>query len=291
MKKSRIILVIAALCALWSCEKEIEYKGDDEESRLVINQVISKDSTFKVEIQRSLFFLESNSGNVVINDANIVLMNKTTGTIETQSSGSSGVYQFGMVAEQGHSYSIQVTHPNFPTAHSETVIPVEIPLISVDTSSVFNANSGAQEMTATLKWNDPVGENRYIVVVNGIYNGFNPAGKFWLESNDPSIVNGGSGIDGDPASSYFFALDDALFDGTEKEFRLEFELIPPGQMDELHFELYHCTEDAYRYLISAALNMDSGGGPFTEPVKLHTNVVDGYGIFAGINRSRIVKVL
>ena len=42
-----------------SCEKEIKYKGKSEDSLLVVNGITEGDSTIKVKLSRSRFFLES----------------------------------------------------------------------------------------------------------------------------------------------------------------------------------------------------------------------------------------
>ena len=57
--KTKWLLATILIGLLWSCEKEIDYKGDESESLIVINQIIESDSTFSIEIERSRFFLEA----------------------------------------------------------------------------------------------------------------------------------------------------------------------------------------------------------------------------------------
>lgn len=49
-------------------------------------------------------------------------------------------------------------------------------------------------------------------------------------------------------------------------------------------EVYHLTEDAYRYATSRWAYENAGDNPFAEPVNVHQNVPDGYGYFIASNR-------
>lgn len=289
-KQLQLIIVLIGILTISSCEKDIPYKGDNKDSLLVVNQIIERDSTFAVQVQRSIFFLESNSTDVTINDALVTITNLSNGTSETQSAGVNGRYDFAMVAQEGVRYRIDASHPLYPSVHSETTIPYVIPLVSVDTSSVENPNNpGGRVMNATFRWNDPSGQNRYIVLVRWVGDFNIEPFNFQLRSKDFSISSGGGNEFGEDLYAGFFALDDASFDGTQKEFKVAFDRPSSLETGEYQFELYHCTEEAYRYLISSDIAQFSGGGdPFTEPVKVFANITGGYGIFAGMSKSQII---
>jgi hypothetical protein len=284
-KNKHLLFAFFLLGTLWSCEKEIPYKGDDSESLLVVNQIIEKDSTFSVGIERSRFFLESFMSNTMLDDAVVTIKNTTTGVSETQSAGNNGLYDFAMIAQEGHSYEITASHASYPTATGKTMIPSSVPLISVDTVSYDNENL-SKVMNAKLTWNDPAGKNYYMIVVKS--NNLFPQAMY-LNSSDVSITNGGTNLVGAESYDYFFALNDESFDGLQKEFTLEFGHYLYGTGTGYQYQLYNCTEDAYRYLVSVNTNTNSDGGPFSEPVKVHKNIDGGYGIFGGINKSQIIK--
>ncbi len=284
-KSKYIVFFFLLLGTLWSCEKEIPYKGDDSDSLLVVNQIIEKDSTFSVGIERSRFFLESYMSNTFLDDAVVTIKNTTTGASETQSAGNNGQYIFAMTAQEGHSYEITASHSSYPTATGSTVIPTSVPLISVDTLSYDDENM-QKTMQAKLKWNDPVGKNYYIIAIKS--NTLFPEAMF-LNSSDVSVANGGVNLDGSPTYDYFFAVNDESFEGTQKEFTLEFDHYFYGTSVKYQYQLYNCTEDAYKYFVSVNLNQNAGSGPFVEPVKVHTNIEGGYGIFGGINKFQIIK--
>jgi hypothetical protein len=279
--RNRLFATVVLLAGTFSaCEKEIEYEGEAGESLLVINQLIDKDSTFSIEIERSVFFLENNTTDTHISDATVTLTDLSNGSFETLSSGINGIYDFSMIATEGHQYEVTASKSDYPTASAKTVIPPTVSLISVDTSTYINPEYQENYMRATLKWNDLSGKNYYILTVSTEQLGGFGEERISMTSTDLSIINGDD-IDGISSGS-MFALDDDFFDGSQKELRIEFPAPSTTFNEGVHFRLYHCTEDTYRYLVSAERDVLSGeGGAFSEPVKVHTNILEGYGIFSG----------
>lgn len=282
MRRNRLITLVG-LVGLFgtfsSCEKEIEYEGEDGVSLLVINQLIAQDSTFSIEVERSIFFLENDQTNTHINDATVTLKDLTNGASETSSTGNNGMYDFSMTATEGHEYEVVVDKNDYPSASAKTTVPSSVPLLSVDTSTYNDPEYQEHIMRATLKWNDPAGKNYYILTVSSEQLGGAGENRISLTSTDVSIINGDD-IDGTSYGS-MFALDDDFFDGSQKELRIELPAPSVLFNEGMYFRLYHCTEDAYRYLVSAEKEvLSGGGGAFSEPVKVHSNIQDGYGIFS-----------
>ncbi|HBS11316.1 MAG TPA: hypothetical protein DEO36_02060, partial [Flavobacteriaceae bacterium] len=52
--------------------------------------------------------------------------------------------------------------------------------------------------------------------------------------------------------------------------------------------LYHITEDFYRYDTTLRISFYAEDNPFVEPVILHRNFDNGYGVFALVNKSELV---
>lgn len=56
----RVILLLTSVIFLISCEKEIEFKGEQTDPRLVINSVVEPGQPVKARISKSVFFLDNN---------------------------------------------------------------------------------------------------------------------------------------------------------------------------------------------------------------------------------------
>lgn len=291
MKKNQLQRLTALLfigLMLSSCIKEIEYKGDEGDPVLVLNCIAEADSTFTFDMERSVFFLDANTGNNALSNCQITLENKTTGVVEMLSAGVNGTYDFTMIAEAGNTYEVQAIHPDYPAVSASMTVPFAVTLASVDTVLIPGSPSFSSSLESTLTWNDPVGTDYYIVYCRWV-GPFNND-PFFLRSNDISITNVQADIDDGQKYGTFYALDDATFDGSEKSLTLQFYRPPSFDIDQFEYYLVSCSEETYRYLISTEKNLNSGGDPFTEPVKVNTNIENGLGIFGALDKSVVIKL-
>jgi hypothetical protein len=281
---------IAALL-LFSCEKEIEFKGDGGDPLLVLNCITETDSVFKVQFQRSRFFLESTNADYNITSGAVVtLTNLTTGQVFTSSTaGADGFYSMGTSAVAGNSYSIQVTHPDYETVSSTTFVPAAVAITAVDTS-LYVSESG-NNMQAHITWSDPAGKDFYVLKMS-VYNSTQGSDVFdlVLSSTDLGMDDISASVTiGESFSDQLF-FTDALFDGSQKTLEVHF-LKPyawdPG--DHYKFTLFRCNEATYKYLVSTVKAGYSNGDPFSEPVKVFTNVENGYGVFGALSRAVFIQ--
>lgn len=277
-----------------SCEKEIKYKGKSEDSLLVVNGITEGDSTIKVKLSRSRFFLESvNQDFTITSNAVLQLTNQTSGqTYVVSTADAQGTYMFPVAAVQGNSYSIQITHPSYPVVHSQMSVPVAIPIQAVDTSSYVK--NGTTYMKAQVKWNDPSGKDYYVMKLSYVYNGSPMSEEVadqLLGSLDPALDElSASGFDGEEYFTNQLFFTDELFDGSQKTLEIRFPNNAFPSPD-LHYKfiLFRCSEATYKYLISTEKSQNADGDFFSEPVKVFNNIENGYGIFSSLSRAVFVK--
>lgn len=292
MNKLAFLIVAAGLLLISSCEKEIEYKGDNGDPVLVLNCIAENDSTIKVELTKSRFFLSSgNSDYTITSGAVITLVNQTSGQtyIQTVPDGD-GLYVFPITALEGNSYTISASYPDFESVTSSMTVLYETPIVSVDTSSY--SSSGQFFMKADVKWNDPSGTDFYVLklsIVNTL------SGLEFLNmplgSNDQAMDElSASDFDGESFYPQLFFTDE-LFDGSQKTLEVRFpkSFTVPEPDDHYKFTLYRCTEATYKYLISTKKAEYAAGDFFSEPVKVFTNIENGYGIFGALSGAVFVK--
>lgn len=278
-----------AVFVLAACEKEIEYKGDQGKSLLVVNAINERDSAVTVELYRSRFFLESTGGNFAISSgATLVLTDITSGQTATLTAPDpNGKYVFPFNAIAGHKFEISVAHPDYPAVTSSMTVPSPVPMLSVDTSSVLI--NGQSYMKGLVKWNDPAGKNFYAVQVLQWNNATGTVvGNISLASNDPAVDELTSSSE---AGEYYFNeclyVADDLFDGTAKTLEIRFQKMFPEPDMHYMIVLLHCSEDAYKYMVSSRKAQETDAF-FTEPVRIFNNISNGYGIFAGAARAVLI---
>lgn len=295
---NKLILILAGLTALTvvSCRKEIKYKGDSEDPLVVVNSILEADSVIKVHVEHSRFFLDAQSSvsEYWITNATVLLTVAGSGQVYTQTaSDSEGNYVFPVTAQAGESYTVSVSHPDFPTVTSFTTVPVPVAILSVDTSSYVDVDSWSV-MKSLVKWNDPPGKDFYVLKVS--FKEISSGNVFLsqpLASNDPGLDAISASDPADDSYSFYQELyfNDEFFDGQNKtlDVRVSQAFTPLNNDLRMQVHLYRCTEETYKYLISVKKFQNSDGDIFSEPVKVFSNITNGYGIFGALGETVFLK--
>lgn len=299
MKTSKYFLLISLSIFLFSCSKEIKFKGDDAKSLLVLNGIIENDSIIQVSLSKSTPAIgEQNTGSSVINSlATLVLTDNTTSeTFTSNSTNSKGFYEFGTTAKAGHSYSISVTHPDYTSISSTMKSPDNVSITSWDSLSVsvpgYGPNDTLWRKIVHLKWLDPIDDNNYAVKVFSIdtLTGFEKElmAFTYFDGMESSNIYG----------NQIQLFNDKTFNNTQITISLDFDedfyldpitYLPTGEKS-YKVILYNFSTEVYNYISSTNKSMDSGNGnPFSEPVAIYSNVKNGIGIFGGVGTA-VVKI-
>jgi hypothetical protein len=292
--KNNLIFVAVFSILLLACQKEIKYNGPGSKPLLVLNAVVENDSIFSVYLEKSVFFLsaEQNSSKYITSGATITVKNITTGeefvvsnpTIENR-------YDFPFVVAPNTSYSIQVEHADYPTVSASMFSASVIPLLSVDTISVIKNNQSI--LKSILTWNDPSDENYYMIRINMDIESeeYNYSQFLYMSSKDIAIDNSeNSDISGDIYDVHELLFDDKTFNGKLKKLEINSNYANyyfGSDADvKLTYYLISMNKETYLYYRSALKNayMDS----FSEPVKVYSNIQNGFGIFGTVNYSYFI---
>lgn len=286
-------IITIAVTLLISCEKELTYSGKGSAPVLVLNSILVNHEPFTVNISRSVFFL-SNQGETssAISDATVTLTNTSTGEVFELTSGVNGEYVFPFDVTPNTGYKIVVTHPKYPTISSELITVGDIVLDDVDTSSV-ELNSFERERRSIFKFNDLPGDNKYLAVFQqaiiypSIMDTIFEYGYGY--SIDAAVDNEATNVSGDVSFEPRVFFTDATFANQYKNFTLKNLVFNYGDTTDIiyNYTLLNVTEDTYKYFKSVPKNMEVS--ELSDPSKVHTNIVGGFGIFGSISYSTIRK--
>ncbi len=199
--------------------------------------------------------------------------------------GKSGVESLGNdVAE----YTLMVQAPNFNQVSAKQNMPQPVPIIDVSferDGAVTPDGDRANEIT--IKFSDPAGiENYYSVagLARVSQGGFEYADNFYLSSFNPIVEEG----------EEFIVFSDATFDGREVTLNFYTYSDYPDNAESVELDINLISISKDRYFFEKSLNIfnNSDGNPFVEPVVVHNNIENGYGIFTMESRSLFtLKVL
>lgn len=319
MKNILFPVITCMMLVVASCEKEIEFNGDITSPLVTVNSYLMPDSTIRVGLSKSRFFLDSKNDFERIENAtvNIEVNNGYTETLKL----TSGAYTGNYKPQPGDSVSILIKVPGEDDIRSTTVVPHPSTIISVDTLSRKETGRYAAEIyeDSVLSWmthyelemglriKDPALKKNFYrlsILYNEEFTEFNYSNRYYLYFNLQGITNETSGgsilnLIGEENYEAFHLFPDDLFDGKDiiirfkvNEYKLErsSDSKDPGQASKISYiiNLQSLNEATYLYLKSKDASGDVISDFFTEPVQIYTNVTNGIGIFGAVTNNRIV---
>lgn len=294
MMRNKIIYLFS-LVLLFSCEKEIEYKGEGKEPLLVLDAILETNEPPLIYLTRSVFFLSNNtnSADIGVSGAVVKLTNVTDGIEYILTSNSNpGFYAGNTNIKENTVYKIEISHPSYTSISSEMTTVSTVDLIDFDTSSL--KDNYLKKYLTTFKFVDPIETNFYSANLyaskkitsydyNGVLMSIDTVGILEYGSVEDASVGFYHG------GSVFF--NDLLFNNKLKNMQFEVSEYDYGfQVIEYlskSVTLVNMTEGVFKYFKSIGNNQPNG--PFNDPTNVYTNVKNGLGIFGCVATSQLTK--
>ena len=233
---------------LFSCEKAIEFNGDEVKTKLVLDGLLSTDSIVKIRLTESRFFLEDDVSFKKIDNATVELW-KEGNKIENLSNIGDGYYVGTYVPGIGDKLRITASCEGLDPIECSTEIAMPSPIVSVDTMNVkedkgynysvnYDPDTGISTYDSTvyslvfnfdmnITFKDPKDITNYYVI--NIYQ------KFYLSDgrslfypiyygSDDMIFHTGNDmnfLEDDPYYLQSTLFNDELFDGKEYKLKIK----------------------------------------------------------------------
>ena len=324
MDKRKYIYIpalVALLMSAGSCESIIEFKGAEEEPKIVIYSLLDTDSLVAVSVSVSHAVFEDRYEPKQIKNA-VVRLYRDGGLLETLTYTTdaslpdySPANPFSRYASKvnkpqyGSSYRIEVEVPGYRMASGEAILPEPIAIISIDTSHVIRELTDWIEnrLIVKVRFRDPAGqENFYRASASGL-SGFYPGNKdepysplipisvgetdlSYAFRNEPLIAPmQDDDIFGMYLRNTYNTFSDELISGKEYELSMETNFQLP---DTAHYEFAHTsvrlhtlTRDLFLYLQSLSAHRQTSDNFLAEPVLVFTNITNGLGVVGAVSTS------
>ncbi|MFN3916886.1 MAG: DUF4249 domain-containing protein [Flavobacteriales bacterium] len=279
------VYILATLFLFASCTKEIPFDSEIKQPKITINSAFTPDSSWAVKLTRSLSVIDNGQLSDIEN-ATVIISGSDGTTTPLTYDAVTGFYTSTATLVANVNYTISASAPNYPNASSTGLAKQPVPIIQVDTSS--RTSEWSKFKIFKIKFNDPSFSQDYYMVtiiqrvedytydwMGNIVDTFYYDYKLHLNSSDLS-----SDQDNDWNEAVTFS--DNLFNGQTKVFTCETYQDFPNN-DKFLIVLSRLSEDFYKYKKTIMAYWNSHGNPFAEPVRVHTNVEGGFGIFAGLS--------
>jgi len=305
--KSKIFIFTTLLLVLIfsSCEKTIDFNGNIPNPVLVMNCIALPDSTLKVNLTRSKFFLSNNNqGYTTVDNAVVTATINETLKINLKTTGN-GNYEDNYKPKPNDIIRIDASAPTLESIWAEVKVAPRVTIISIDTTWVKIEDQNGYGTSSIYNYTgDSIIGNSYSAEIK-IRIKFQDNAYYSIDYND--IVFGNStdqGVSTDIIGSVTYGnnyFTDELING--KEYSLSINTVimksvyfpgkaPKGGIEtrsELTIDLQQLSKSYYLYQKTKFASISSDP-ILSEPVQIFSNINGGIGILASYTSSNIVTI-
>jgi hypothetical protein len=294
-------LFLALLLA--ACETVVDVTPPPHTPKLVAQSFFTPDGLWIVRVSHTTPFTDAappglvDSATVEIWDGEQLLAQPTRSD--------TGTYvAIGRGARPGRTYTLRVDAPNFPPIEGRNALPGPVPVSAFQTTLVQPTDTASRRRITQIDitLDDPPNvDNFYGLLVlqvrwredqqTGQLTPMTPS-LFPFQSSDPALGESEFDFLNTDQTLYreaFFT--DGLFDGSTYtiDFDIQYDAPRPEAPVVIRrvfaVALLSVSEDFYRYWETANEQALTNENPFAEPLRVHSNMAGGFGVFAGFRYS------
>ena len=283
-------LIMLVLMIGVGCEKPVTVDIPAHEREIVTRALVSPDSLWRVAVSSSVGF-QDNTEPFPITNA-VVEIKEGDVLVETLQHTAYGVFTSQQAKPiPGRIYSLHVSASGYSAVSSTIVIPetVSPPQVTIDEAT--SENDGPYLNVAVTIDDAPQKRNYYAMDVVLIQkyeeNGVQRQMQYphFFETSDV-ILLGFSELDGEVETYNVRYFQDDLFDGTSETINIRvqdpgFYFLEQEDSYAVVLRFYETDESYFRFFKTAELQWENEDNPFGEPVRIFSNMSNGFGIFAG----------
>jgi hypothetical protein len=289
--KMKVIATLLMLAALAACEKDFTLPS---KSLMVVNSLFNSNGPMEVYLTTSYPATNANNNVTSISDAQISLFEngifkEYLQYIPSDSLNTFGAYYSRLVPQNGYTYSIAVSEPNYPTASAIDTIPKATAIISCNLLQFPTSGSG-QALVDLVFQDDPGVANYYRLNtwLSGNYFGVDSSSGDtiytpFFDAIEPYVLTPvNDTVRDDPK---FLLFSDRGFNGQIKDLKIQCNvhaLAANVANETMLVELHTVSKAHYTYFQTYSVYR-RGGGSTNISGYVFNNINNGYGIFAGEN--------
>jgi hypothetical protein len=274
------LLPALLILSLMGCELIVDVEVPFEGKQVTVNSLFNPDSLWSAQLNLNRGVLDQGPFEE-INDAQVIIWegDKAIDTL-TRIGGYGHFRSEDEKPEAGKTYTLSVSTPGYGELRATSSTPFPCPVTHAE---AYEPGANGNTMIKVTLHDDGDASNYYELYAdleNEYYNYDKGQmeyrrGRIPLSPKDPSIPDD----DDRPSNSILFS--DMRFNGSETELTFETSGANLSYHNTIIVMLVTLSEDAYDYLRTGRLQNETSGDPFAQPVNVHNNIQNGFGIFAG----------
>ncbi len=296
MKKAQYILITLLLAVMFGCELVVDVDLPEFKPSLVVNSLLSPDDTvITVFVTENRHILDNAYDFKTVKNAKVeVFEDQQSIGVLTYSDGDRPGYYLEYKPKAGKTYRLDVSKDGFTKVSATTTIPLKEPIFYFESASMRKDEYGSEEIRLDYILEDPKGDDYYWIKLYANYSYYN---SYYDEEKDSLITEKytdwqewyyyllGADLNEFEDYSLYEYTTDELFDGSNKKFSIEFPDIysydsedSKSDTSQFRLEIHRMTEAFYRYTTTSEIQYYNGDSPFSEPVKVYSNIENGFGV-------------
>lgn len=287
--KKWLFHIILSVALLSSCIREIDIKYPETGGMLTLNCIMSPGNAIQANVSSTLPY-QQKGASPFYKDAQVTLyvdgkfadtLVVDSGTYRENVGDTIWTYSSGYPVEVGKTYELRVFKMGFPEISGSTTIPSQ-----AQVKNITHTVNGAELTPYYITINDPEKSDNYFILKMNSQDNFSsyPA---TLYSDDPTIeLYSYFGIVKSPleqssGNSAFFT--DQYFKNGQKVITLTASSETTTDDGINQVQLLTVSKEYYDYVKSLAINDAVSENPFSEPIRIKSNIKNGLGLVGAIN--------
>ncbi len=299
MKKIKLLICLFAVFLFLSCEKVIEAKDlPEQDSRIVLNSLLFSEDLITANITASRGILSNKAFKDL--DKAVCQVFENDAYLGNLINIQNGNFTSFFTAKVNNKYRLIVSASGYSSVTATTIIPPSVKYTNLERYDTLNYNYRLNQYSPTEKsvggtskfklkiLDDLSAKNFYsikpiVILTDSLGNTIENDGYGYLY-----IKNNNDENSYEPSS---FEMDD-LTKVNGNQMPLDFDVtfyynIPENLKSiRVYLEVSNLTEEYYKYKITLKKQAEAGGGFFSEPVLVYSNVINGLGILGGSSLTR-----
>ena len=292
--------LIALLILLAGCETVVDVPVPPHEAQLVAQSFFAPGSPWSVRVTNSVAYSSPDQPGLV-DDATVEIWAGDQ-LVERLAQSDAGTYvSTAALPQAGTRYTLRITAPGYTTTEGHDALPSPVPVTNFQETVVQDGteiDGQRRILNLRITLDDSADEDNFYGL--GILQGrwiedrqsgtvtLLPPSLFGFESDDP-VFDEGAFAFLDAETTYYreaFFSDD-LFAGRTHTLDLDIQYdVPPSDAQVIVRRVFtvivlSVSEDFFRYLKTASNQSLANENPFAEPLRVHSNMTNGFGVFAG----------
>jgi hypothetical protein len=288
-----------ALLSLLSCETVVDVPPPPHTPQLVAQGFFTPDSLWIVRVTRTTPFTAATPP-AFLQDASVEVWEDGQLLARPALTDSGTYVAAGRGAQPGHTYTLRVSAPDHVSieGHDRLPAPPEVTAFHEQVIPPLDSTTRRYRTRVEVTLQDPPAEDNYygLLVVQARWSVDPATGQvlpllpslFPFESEDAALEESALDVLNQDAHTYLEAFfSDDPFQGNAHTFAfdLQYDAPIPGAGLEIQrawaVVLLSVSEDLYRYWKTAGQQALTNENPFAEPLRVHSNMTNGFGVFAG----------